>query len=156
MQLTKSFGRSAYDLALSSWQWIPGLPDKRPAFASLFGAIFLQDQTGYWWLDPVSADFLHLAKEPSTLEKLLASETGQDEYLLGGLAMAAERSGLVLAASEVYSFIVPPALGGSFELDNVEASDFVVTVDLAGQIHEQIRDLPPGTPISRITIDGRK
>jgi len=38
------------------------------------------------------------------------------------------------------------------DLDNVEVIDFVVSLNIAGQIHEQVRDLPPGTPISGITI----
>jgi hypothetical protein len=31
--------------------------------------------------------------------------------------------------------------------------DFVVGLNIAGQIHEQVRDLPAGTPIAGVTID---
>jgi hypothetical protein len=69
-----------------------------------------------------------------------------------GLAHAAERSGLVPTSAQVYDFRVPPALGGALEVDNLEVIDFVVSLNIAGQIHEQIRDLPPGTPISAVQI----
>lgn len=150
--LTKVFDAIAYERALDSWQWIRGLQGKRPVLASLFGAVVLQDQSGYWWLDPISAEFVHLAPDRASLQALLATEQGQDEYLLGGFAMAIQRGGLELGRSEIYSFTVPPALGGAFDLENIEVGDFVVTVNLAGQLHEQIRDLPPGTKISGFTI----
>ena len=151
--LTKVFDGVTYERALDSWQWIEGISGKRPVLASLFGAVFLQDQRGYWWLDPISAEFVHLAGDRASLQTLLESDQGQDEYLLGGLAMAKGRGGLGLAPNEIYSFTIPPALGGSFELDNIDATDFVVAVNLAGQMHEQIRDLPPGTRISGVTLD---
>lgn len=31
--------------------------------------------------------------------------------------------------------------------------DFVVGVNIAGQLHDQVRGLPPGTAISGVTID---
>ena len=78
--------------------------------ASLFGDVFLQDQTGYWFLDSIEGSL---------------------------------------------SFVVPPVLGGKFDPDNVTVRDFVVALNISGQIHDQIRDLPPGTPIKGFTVDGR-
>jgi len=71
---------------------------------------------------------------------------------MAGLAMAAFNAGLLPNDRQVLSFKVMPALGGSFELQNIEVSDFVVTLSIAGQIHRQIKDLPPGTAISGIQI----
>ena len=39
------------------------------------------------------------------------------------------------------------ALGGKMEKANLKKMDFIVAVDLAGQLHEQICNLPPGTKI---------
>ena len=36
---------------------------------------------------------------------------------------------------------------------NLTLADFVVTVNIAGQIHGQINDLPTGTSISGLTIN---
>lgn len=47
-----------------------------------------------------------------------------------------------------FSFITPLCLGGEDSVDNLEASDPVVTVSLLGQIHDRIRDLPEGAPLT--------
>jgi hypothetical protein len=47
----------------------------------------------------------------------------------------------------------PPALGGAVDLENVELSDFVLATNIAGQIHQQIKDLPSGTPISGVSLN---
>jgi hypothetical protein len=70
-----------------------------------------------------------------------------DVYLLLGLAEAAHRRGIVLGLEEVYDFIPPPVLAGGFDVANVTAMDFVVSLHIAGQLHEQVRDIPPGTAI---------
>jgi hypothetical protein len=82
----------------------------------------------------------------------LDTEDGQDAYLLGGLAMGADRRGIVLEAGQVYCFTPPPVLGGPIDLDNVGVLDFVVALSIAGQIHDQVRHLPPGTAISGISF----
>ena len=53
----------------------------------------------------------------------------------------------------MYDLVPPPILGGAFDVDHVVVSDFAMTVNVAGQIHEQVRNLPPGTTISGISID---
>jgi hypothetical protein len=37
-------------------------------------------------------------------------------------------------------------------LDNVTTGGFAITLDLTGQLHEQVRRLPPGTRITKITV----
>ncbi|MDP9904516.1 MULTISPECIES: T6SS immunity protein Tdi1 domain-containing protein [Arthrobacter] len=69
-----------------------------------------------------------------------------------GLAKAPDEAGLKPSASEVYGFEIPPVLGGATELNNIEVSDFVVSLNPTGQIHSQVRGLPPGTPISGISL----
>ncbi len=49
-------------------------------------------------------------------------------------------------------FKIPPVPGGAITLENIEVIDFVVCVNLAGQLHRQVKDPPPGTPISGGTI----
>ncbi len=60
---------------------------------------------------------------------------------------------MVLADQDVYSFKVPPVLGGQFDVANIEVMPFVVTANLAGQLHQQIKELPPGTKISAFKME---
>jgi hypothetical protein len=89
------------------------------------------------------------------LQADLATPSGQDEYLLAGLALSAERQGLIPDAEQVYSFKIPPVLGDALEVDNVQTIDFVVGLNIAGQPHDQIRGMPPGTRISGFTISDK-
>jgi hypothetical protein len=46
-------------------------------------------------------------------------------------------------------------LGGPLEVENITTMDFVVALNIAGQVHDQVRGLPPpGTRITGFTIDG--
>jgi hypothetical protein len=85
-----------------------------------------------------------------------ASSPGQDRAMpvldRAGLAFAAERQGIVPSATQVLSFKVAPILGAAIAVENIEVMDFEVIVHITGQLHRQVRDMPPGTRISGFTI----
>lgn len=74
--------------------------------------------------------------------------------LLGADRLDAWRAtgGLAPAANQCVSPKVPLFLGGSTEVGDLEVSPLVVAVSLAGQMWQQVKDLPAGAPISGITI----
>jgi hypothetical protein len=150
--LTKSFSPQQYQDALSSWEWL-GCQRKTPVLASLFGDVFFQDPSGYWFLDSIEGTLTLNWDSRDAVQTCLDSPEGQDRYLLGGLAVAAERRGLVLGPKEVYDVTPPPILGGKLEADRLIKLDFVVALNIAGQIHNQVRDLAPGTRITGFTVD---
>ena len=153
MLLTKVFSDEQFERALSSWNWI-GLEGKKPVLASLFGDIFFASHDGWWFLNLIEGSLVRRWADREMLQRELDSEDGQDEYLLGGLAMAAANRGLTLEPNEVYSFAIAPILGGPITADSIETMDFDVALTIAGQLHRQVRDLPPGTRISGFTVDG--
>lgn len=125
---------------------------KTPVLASLFGDVFLRAADGYWFLDTIEGTLEREWASREEVQRALETDEGQDRYLLGGLATSAAARGLVLSEKQVYAFEVPPILGGPVSIDNVTVMDFVVSVNIAGQIHGQIKDVPPGTAISGITV----
>jgi hypothetical protein len=151
VQLTRVFTAEQCSRGLQSWGWI-GLAGKVPIFTSPFGDVFFRSDDGFWWLDTLEGSLTCPWRSAEALRADLGTPAGQDRYLLAGLAWGAERQGVIPTSSQVYSFRRPPVLGGALEIDNIEAADFVVSLNLAGQLHEQIRDLPPGTPITGFTI----
>lgn len=151
MEPIRRFAFESYTAALESWSYLE-LSGKRPLFTSPFGDVFFQSADGFWFLDLLAGEFSRRWVTEDEFSSSLNSREGQDEYLMVGLAGEAESAGLVPGEAQIYSFRVPPALGGAVELGNVELSDFVVATNIAGQIHQQIRDLPPGTPISGVTL----
>jgi hypothetical protein len=151
MELTRSFSPEQFSRGLESWAWID-IGGKVPLFTSPFGDVFFRSNDGFWWLDTVEGRLSQPWRDAEALRADLNSVDGQDQYLLAGLALGAEQRGIVPTDDQVYGFTVAPTLGGSMEVENIEAIDFVVSLHIAGQIHEQIRDWPPGTPISGVTI----
>ncbi len=155
VDLIRNFSRDEFSGALETWDWIE-IGDRSPVFASPFGDVFFRAADGLWWLDTIEATLTRPWATAEELKAALNTAEGQDRYLLAGLAASAERQGIVPAARQVYGFKIAPVLGGQVAVSNVEVIDFVVSINILGQLHKQVRNLPPGTPITGVTIDGRK
>jgi len=154
VELIRRFRSEDYATALESWGWLDELPRMEPAFASCFGDVFLQGQDGsFSFLDTLGGKLDRVWPDGASLRAAINTHQAQDEYLRAGLVHAATEAGLVPGPDQVLSFKVPPVLGGELSVENLEIADFVVAVHIAGQIHEQVRSLPPGTSVSGITID---
>ena len=152
MILTKSFSRDQFARAVESWAWI-GLEDKWPVVATLFGNLILHSIAGYWFLDMLEGSLTLEWPDADSMNSALATDDGHDQYLLGALAFAAERRGLSLGPREVYTFDIPPVLGGPIDVNYLSTTDFVISASIAGQIHQQVRNLAPGTKVTGITVD---
>jgi Domain of unknown function (DUF1851) len=151
MDLTKSFAPEQFEHALESWAWVD-LDGKAPVFTSLFGDVFMESDHGWWYLDTIEGTLTCPWPTRDALITDLSTEKGEDRYLLGPLAVAANKQGKVLGEDQVYDFMPPPALGGGFNIDNIVVYDFVVAVNLAGQLHEQLRTMAPGAKITEFTL----
>ena len=151
MEPIRRFPPALYAAALESWSFLD-IAGKSPLFTSPFGDVFFQADGGFFFLDVLAGELRRPWASQDDLSAELNSRAGQDEYLMISLANEAERSGLQPGEGEVYSFRVPPVLGGATDVSNIEVADFVVTLDIAGQIHNQVATLPPGTPISGISL----
>lgn len=74
------------------------------------------------------------------------------QWLAVPLVDACTAQGMSLAADECYGFKVPPMLGGTYDVSNLEPTSLAVHYALLAQIHQQIQDLPEGTPIRGVTV----
>ncbi|MEV0455286.1 hypothetical protein [Catellatospora methionotrophica] len=151
MRFTKTFSEQQYDQALDAWSWL-GLEGRKPLFTSLFGDVFLAGRDGCSYLDTIEGALTRVWASADELERELSTEQGQDRYLLGGLAAQADARGLRLGPDQVYTFMPPPVIGGGVTVESVVVESFTVAVNIAGQIHEQVRDLPPGTSVTGVTL----
>ena len=154
MEPIRRFDSQSYSAALESWGWLDGVAGMSPVLANAFGDLFLQAEDGsFAFLDTLGGKLERVWPDAASLQAAINTDRAQDEYLLIGLVQEAVAAGLEPDTRQVLSFKVPPALGGELSVENLEVTDFVVTLNIAGQIHEKIRKLPPGTPITEITID---
>jgi hypothetical protein len=151
VELVRTFDPQAMSAALKAWEWI-GLDGKTAVFTSAFGNVFLHAADGFWFLDRLAGTLTRPWETAGQLQDELDTPDGQSLYLSAGLVWAANELGLVPSGAEVYDFAVPPILGGEQVVTNVEVIDFITALGISGQIHEQLRDVPPGTPI-RLQFD---
>ncbi|MCU1468797.1 MAG: uncharacterized protein JWM72_4725 [Actinomycetia bacterium] len=151
MDLTLSVSEDRFTEALESWAWI-GLDDKRPVLSSLFGDMFFESEGGCWYLDLVAGTIDLLWPERGSMDSVLATADGHLRYLRSALAASAESHGIVPEAGRIYDFTKPPVLGGLIDPANLTTIDFVVGVNIAGQIHDQLRGRAGGTSVTRVMI----
>ena len=151
VELTRQFEPEQYAEAIESWVFVD-FTGWEPALATAFGDILFQGPGGFAFLDIEAGTFAPTWVTQNDLLADLNSPSGQLRYLRSDLVPEAiERLGEP-DLDETFTFRRNLALGGSATIENVGIADFVVTVDLAGQIHAQIRRLPPGTRISGLTL----
>jgi len=151
--LTISVDPDQLAMGLESWTWL-GLSGLTPILVSVLGDVFFVSPSGVVMLDTIEGRLVKVAENPESLHTLLETPEGQDELLLAGLVLEAQRQlGRPLKPGECLDFKIPPALGGEMTPEALHPMDFAVKLNIAGQIHRQIKDLPPGTPVGKITID---
>ena len=153
MDVVRRFTSDAYAQALSSWTWLEGIDRMEPVLANAVGDVFLRDPDGsFWFLDTVEGSLVPTWPDAASLQAAVNTREVQEQYLLAHLVRDAAEAGMDPGPDQVLSFRLPPVLGGELSVDNVELADFAVSVNLAGQVHEQVRSLPPGTPVTDIRI----
>lgn len=139
MELTKEFSPEQYEFALDSWTFLD-FTGLTPHFTSLFGDVFFQAPDGSWWyLDMVGGSLLPEWPSAQEMVEELQTDGGMDQYLLGTIALAAAKDGLILAETQIYDFLVSPLQGGRIETQNVIVADFITAVNLIGTLHAEIR-----------------
>ena len=103
-------------------------------------------------LDTYPGEFDVVAPDRERWKQSLRDPDKFGEWFLPGLVTILRDRGLALSEGECYSPKQPMVLGGQWEPGNFEATSWRVHLGIVGQIHEQVRALPPGTPISGVSI----
>lgn len=138
--------------ALEGWHWI-GLSGLTAIAVSAFGEVFFRAENGaILHLDAIEGRMNVVAESLSAFTADLGEAERRDDLLLAGLVVGARNRGISLATGECYDFQIAPVLGGPMDVEHMHPMSFVVKLHIAGQLHQQIKDLPPGTRINQVTI----
>lgn len=141
--------------ALDAWQWLP-IQLKQPILVTAFGDIFFSAGDGIWFLDTLEGCLTKICDTKDELTSLLGTTEGENQYLFAGFVERAHREGMILNSGESYDFKLSPVIGGKIEYENVAPRNFVVAVNVAGQLHERIKGMPEGSKITGFTIAAGK
>ncbi|MFZ6820182.1 T6SS immunity protein Tdi1 domain-containing protein [Undibacterium sp. Ji22W] len=152
--LTVNFSKCNSKTLLSDWNWLIG-KNKVPILITAFGEPFVQDSGSgeVFFLNIGEGLMTKVAVDLDDFKGQLNSDDFWEKYLptqaVGDLRLAAK----MLSIGEVYSYKVPPILGGTHEFENIEVCDIQVHFSILGQIHHQVKDLPYGTEIGSVQLN---
>jgi len=143
------------DDVLRDWHWLTG-PELKLWLVTKAGDAFLRHSgdNSIHFLDVVSAELNRVASDEDEFKSVISISENATKWLMPDVVDSQAMLGMVPAANECLSFKIPPILGGQLEPDNFETCDITVHFSIAGQLHKQVKDLPPGTKITDIKIDG--
>jgi hypothetical protein len=142
-------GEFDVDEALESWRWL--VPEKmRALVVSAVGDLFLIDGEGaVFFLDTGSGTCGRVAVSVAEWEGKIREPAVLEEWFVPGF-VAELRGAAVLGPGQCYSPVHPPILNGSFALENWPPTHWQAHFRRMGSIHEQIKDLPDGTVITKV------
>lgn len=142
-------GEFDVEVALAAWWWL--VPGKMRALVlSAVGDLFLIDGEGaIFFLNTRSGTFGCVAASVVEWEGKIREPEVLEEWFLPGF-VAELRGAARLGPGECYSPVHPPILNGSFDVENWPPTHWRAHFHTTGAIHEQIKDLPDGTVITKI------
>lgn len=148
--LTIKFDEKSSDRLIYEWTWLIGT-DKTPIMVSSIGDLFLKDATDkVYWLNTGDGTLIEVADRIEKFKEKLQDKDVVSDWFLVDLIAALKAEGKKLDMGQVYSYKKLIVLGGDYSLDNFVPTDIEVHFSFAGQIHQQVKDLPPGTKINSV------
>lgn len=149
--LTVGFDHLDRNHLLDDWRWLIG-PSKQPILLSAIGDAFVQDETDatIHQLDTAAGSCSGVAADEGEFRALLSNSQWVTDHLAVNVIADFLANGMGLDPGQIYSWRRPPVLGGEYALDNADSTDIAVHFSVTGQIHEQVRSLPPGTPVTEV------
>jgi hypothetical protein len=141
------------DDLLREWLWL--IPkDAEPMLPTVCGDLFLRCPDGaVAFLDTYGGSCETVAPDYEQWKGMLKDPERLDEWFRGGLVAELLEVGLGREPGQCFSPLVPQVVNGSWEPSNFHACDLLIHLCTVGQIHRQVKDLPPGTRISNFKIE---
>jgi hypothetical protein len=149
--LTVNFSHLPRETLLQEWVWLIGTR-RFPILITALGDAFVQDaDDGSVHLLSAGAGTLsRVSEDVAAFRQRLADRTFVLDNFVPSIIETLRDSGKSLGHGQLYSYRVPPALGGEYSADNLEPTDISVHFSILGQINQRARNLPEGTGISGV------
>lgn len=152
-ELTVSPDDVDLDGLLSEWRWLAD-ESYQPVVITALGDLFLRHaDSRIFWLQAGWGQLVEVADSADEFKQLMTQPENAIEWFNPQLVGDILATGMRLDPGECFGYKVPPVLGGEIVPDNFEQTDLHVHFGILGQIHRQVKDLPPGTPIGEITFE---
>lgn len=139
--------------ATEAWRWV--MPAQaEPLLMTALGDVFVRSNDGsVLFLDTESGELTSIARNEEEWRKLLQRADLVERWFRPSfVAQLKERHG-PLTSPHVYSPTIPLVLDGKLTVENYTPSRWDAHLHVMGQIHRQVKDLPPGTPVTKINVE---
>jgi hypothetical protein len=145
----------AGDEVLVDWRWLIG-PELQLWHVTKGGDALLRSPAdgSIHFLDTMAGAVHLIADDGAAFETAVAVQTNATDWLMPAVVDYQLSDGKRPGVNECLTNQHPPVLGGQLDPDNIETCSVLVHFSIAGQIHRQIKDLPPGTKIDKIELAG--
>lgn len=142
-------GEFSVNDALESWRWLVS-DDVRALVLTAFGDLFLTTSNGaVLFLDTIDGKCCEVAVSVDEWEMKVKEPEMLDRWFMPAFLAQLHESGLYLSQGECYSAVIPTILSGPFSVENWRPAHWRVHFHSLGQIHQQVKDLPEGTKITK-------
>jgi hypothetical protein len=138
----------------SSWQWRISKMHAVVTISSLGDMFLLGKDNAVYWLQTDRGELVKIAEGFEEYQKFLNDSDKIDNWFLPSFVEKLLEAGKTLKSNQVYSYKIPPVLGGEYTVENIEPVSMSVHFSFSGQICEQVKDLPDGTKINFNFIKG--
>jgi hypothetical protein len=130
-----------------SWGWT-GLDPAAVTATNAFGNVLVRATDGtHWRICPEELSCEVVAGSDTEFEALLASEDFQIDWQMTRLVEIAQAALGTVADDRCYCLKIPAVLGGKYDVANFGTISRRELVAFAGDIAEQIKDVPDGAKV---------
>jgi hypothetical protein len=148
--LALAAGEFDIDEALDAWRWLVPEQVKSLVLTALGDLFLIYADGSVHFLDTNAGSCAPVAASVTEWEEKIRQPELLDEWFLPGFIGALRDAGRYLSQGECYDAVHPIVLGGAWSVENFEPTHWRVHFHSLGQLHEQVKDLPTGTQITRI------
>jgi hypothetical protein len=131
----------------SAWGWCEASPVKILYMNDFANIIFLNSDNSYWLLRPEELLCEEIATSENELNSLWKNEDFVLDWEMQNLVDVAEKNLGEKPQDYSFHFVIPPVLGGAFDIENIKAVPSLEVISFTGHIAEQIKDLPEGAQV---------
>lgn len=149
--LVLDLSTSDVERALTTWAWLAP-PRTNAALIGAFGDLFFETSEGIVMLDLLEGVLRTVAKDREAFLQAIEDDDYRDELLGDVWVQAAARRGIELGTAECLDWMPPPILGGQCSAESLVKLPTVAKINMAGQLHQQVRNVPPDFRITGVTV----
>ena len=125
---------------LKNWNW---LTNDLPVLFTALGDVFVQSDKGeVSFLDLASGSISSIAQSGVQFQDLLTDKEFLEDKFHVETLYSFRKAGKILKNGKCYSFKRPLILGGDEKIHNLKIRSIEDHVNMMGELHERIKDLP--------------